>query len=108
MRKKMTSKKIIALGLSAAMFGSSTGVWAESLENSTIEQESVAEELNEMEIETTEQPVQIETAPETEAVEYPEEASTYPQEMQVTVAENVLVDETVVENTVTQIGRAHV
>lgn len=40
--------------------------------------------------------------PETEAVEYPEEASTYPQEMQVTVAEDVLVDETVVENTVTQ------
>ena len=45
MRITKKVKKAFAIGLSAAMFSSSIGVWAESLENSANEQETVAEEF---------------------------------------------------------------
>ena len=107
MRRKMNVKKAVAMGLSIIMLGNSTGTWAEALENSSAVQETADEELNlqseeanQMGVESTDVSEQVETVPVIQAeTEYPEEASTYPQEIQTTIAESVLPDETVAENT---------
>ena len=107
MRRKMNVKKAVAMGLSIIMLGNSTGTWAEALENSSAVQETADEELNlqseeanQMEVESTDVSEQVETVPVIQAeTEYPEEASIYPQEIQTTIAESVLPDETVAENT---------
>ena len=111
MRKKMKTKKAVAFGLSIAMLSSSTGTLAESLENPSTAQETVAEELNlqseevsqEETTPTAEISVQTETVSEvTEVVEYPEETSTYPQEVATTAEEPILPEEIMPESTMAE------
>ena len=114
--KKMKIKKVVALGLSITMLGSSTGTWAEALENSEDVQELAMEEISLQESQSQSEELnqegeesalsQNETISATvEAEEYPEEVSTYPQEILTTVAvetlpEETLVTETTEENTI--------
>lgn len=111
MRKNLL-KRGVSIGLSVTMIGSSTATWAENLESSSAEQETVTQELNlqsedesqeENVEEVAEASVQTETVPAvSEVIEYPEETSVYPQEVLTTAKAEVLPEEVVTESTATE------
>ena len=113
MKRRMKAKKTVAVGLSIAMLSSSTVTWAESVQTSEFAQETqetAVEKLtlqvdgeNQEEVtEALEVSAQVETlVAETEAAQYPEEVSIYPQENLTTAAE--VLPEAVLESTVESI-----